>query len=96
MASEKLTASLRAIARELQTLAAEMEDMTFTASEVAMAWPLAAAVEDDGTVSLWCEKEDCPLDGHSSQINTDTQYFTVTQLLVDLIHHIERSGEMSE
>ena len=88
-----LSVRLRMVAQELRDIASEHSDMKFTASEEAMTWPLSVGVEYQGGVTLWCNKDDCLLDGHNSQIDVAMNRFTIAELLDSVVAHIERNAE---
>ena len=93
MTAKDLAARLMLAANLLRDIAQEYRDLTFTADQEALVWPIAFVVEDDGEVGLWCNKEGCLLDGHNSRIDIDTDNFTVTDLLEILTGHIEYNKE---
>lgn len=93
MSTDDFQARLRNVMIELRKIAGEYHDMKFTATEEAMSWPLSFVVEEDGDIGIWCNKEGCLLDGHSSLVYRDAEEFTVASLLYALIDHIEYNQE---
>lgn len=92
-----LPTRLLAVSNQLREIAREYRDLTFTAEQEAMTWPLAIMADDDRVVQVWCAKDDCPLDGHNSLVaDVDGVDVTVADLLAAVVQHVAYSKDRME
>lgn len=90
---DSLPVKLQELASRLNRLAVEYQELKFTASEEAMRWPLAIMQDEDGGVAVWCDRFACTIDGHGAELPIDIDKFTVADLLLAVVAHIERNKE---